>query len=55
MNFHQLEIFYVVAQRLSITGAATELRLTQPAVSLQVRRSKRMRAGAVQCGGPQLT
>ena len=37
MNFHQLEIFHMVAQRLSITGAATELHLTQPAVSLQIR------------------
>ena len=37
MNFHQLEIFHTVAQRLSITGAATELHLTQPAVSLQIR------------------
>lgn len=37
MNFHQLEIFYTVAQRRSITEAAAQVRLTQPAVSLQVR------------------
>jgi DNA-binding transcriptional LysR family regulator len=36
MNFHQLEIFYLVAQRRSITAAASEIRLTQPAVSLQI-------------------
>lgn len=32
-----MEIFYVVAQRRSITAGATEMRLTQPAVSLQIR------------------
>ena len=37
MNFHQLEIFYAVAQRASITAAASDLRLTQPAVSLQIK------------------
>ncbi|MBI4263539.1 MAG: LysR family transcriptional regulator [Acidobacteria bacterium] len=37
MNFHQLSVFYVVVQRRSITAAAAELRLTQPAVSLQIR------------------
>lgn len=37
MNFHQLAIFSVVAQRRSITAAAREVRLTQPAVSLQIR------------------
>jgi DNA-binding transcriptional LysR family regulator len=37
VNFHQLHIFYVVAQRRSITAAAVEVRLTQPAVSLQIR------------------
>lgn len=41
MNFHQLEIFYVVAQRRSITGGASEMRLTQPAVSLQIRALER--------------
>lgn len=37
MNFHQLKIFYAVVQRLSITAAASDLRLTQPAVSLQIK------------------
>ena len=37
MNLHQLEIFYAVAQRLNISAAAADLRLTQPAVSLQVK------------------
>lgn len=37
MNFHQLEIFYTVVQRRGITAAASELRLTQPAVSLQIK------------------
>ena len=37
MNFHQLQIFYQVVQRLSITAAASDLRLTQPAVSLQIK------------------
>jgi DNA-binding transcriptional LysR family regulator len=37
LNLHQLEIFYTVAQRLSISAAAADLRLTQPAVSLQIK------------------
>ena len=37
MNLHQLEIFYAVAQRLNISAAAADLRLTQPAVSLQIK------------------
>jgi DNA-binding transcriptional LysR family regulator len=37
LNLHQLEIFHMVAQRLSISAAAAELRLTQPAVSLQIK------------------
>ncbi len=37
MNIHQLQIFYTVVQRKSITAAASELHLTQPAVSLQVK------------------
>jgi DNA-binding transcriptional LysR family regulator len=37
MNLHQLHIFYVVVQRRSITNAAAEIHLTQPAVSLQIR------------------
>jgi DNA-binding transcriptional LysR family regulator len=37
MNFHQLKIFYTVAQQRSFTTAALELRLTQPAVSQQIK------------------
>lgn len=37
MNLHKLRVFLAVAQRLSITDAANDLHLTQPAVSLQVR------------------
>lgn len=37
MNIHQLQIFYAVVQRQSITAAASDLHLTQPAVSLQVK------------------
>ena len=37
MNFYQLHIFHTVAQKRSITAAAAEVRLTQPAVSLQIR------------------
>lgn len=55
MNFHQLQIFYVVAQRRSITGAAGEMRLTQPAVSLQIRAlEKECGLPLFERGGPQL-
>ncbi len=37
MKFHQLDIFYAVAERQSITAAACDLHLSQPAVSLQVK------------------
>jgi len=37
VNLHKLKIFLTVAQRLSITDAAGDLHLTQPAVSLQIR------------------
>lgn len=37
MNLHHLRIFYAVAQRRSITAAAADLLLTQPAVSLQLK------------------
>ena len=37
VNLHRLLIFYKVAERLSMTQAAYELNLTQPAVSLQVK------------------
>ena len=37
MNLHHLRIFYTVAQRRSITAAAGDLLLSQPAVSLQLK------------------
>lgn len=37
MNLHNLRIFYTVAQRRSITAAAGDLLLSQPAVSLQLK------------------
>ncbi len=41
MNFHQLGIFCAVVERRSFTDAAFDLRLTQPAVSLQVKALER--------------
>jgi DNA-binding transcriptional LysR family regulator len=41
MNLHQLQVFYAVAQRRSITKAAGDLLLSQPAVSLQVKALER--------------
>lgn len=37
MNLHQLRIFYTVVQTGSFSGAARELFMSQPSVSLQVR------------------
>jgi LysR family transcriptional regulator, low CO2-responsive transcriptional regulator len=39
MNYtlHQLQVFYKITQTLSITKAAEELHLTQPAVSIQLK------------------
>ena len=55
MNFHQLEIFYTVADRRSVTAAAAALHLTQPAVSLQIRALEKA-CGLLlfERGGPQL-
>jgi len=41
MRLHHLKIFYTVAQRRSITGAAAELLLSQPAVSVQLKALER--------------
>lgn len=41
MNLHQLRIFHTVAQKMSFSGAAEQLYLTQPAVSIQVRALER--------------
>lgn len=37
MNFHQLQIFYTVAQRGSFSAAAQALHMTQPAVTMQIQ------------------
>lgn len=55
MNFHQLELFYAVAERRSVSAAAADLRLTQPAVSLQIRAlEKACGLQLFERGGPQL-
>ncbi len=36
-TLHQLQVFYTITQTLSITKAAEELHLTQPAVSIQLK------------------
>ena len=41
MNLHHLRIFYTVAQRGTITAAAADLLLSQPAVSLQLKALER--------------
>ena len=37
LNFHQLHIFYTVAERGSFSAAAQALHMTQPAVTMQVQ------------------
>jgi DNA-binding transcriptional LysR family regulator len=37
LNFHQLHIFYAVAQKNSFSAAAQALHMTQPAVTMQIR------------------
>ena len=55
MNFHQLKIFYTVAQHQSITAAAFDLRLTQPAVSQQIKAlEKKLGMALFERGGPKL-
>lgn len=55
MNLHQLQIFYAVVQRLSFTVAASDLHLTQPAVSLQVKAlEKSLGLPLLERGGPKL-
>lgn len=56
MNLHQLRIFYTVAQKRSITAAAAELLVSQPAVSLQLRGLERhLGLPLFERGGPALT
>ena len=55
MNLRHLRIFYTVAQRRSITGAAEELLLSQPAVSLQLKAlEKELGLPLFHRGGPKL-
>jgi DNA-binding transcriptional LysR family regulator len=55
MNLHHLRIFYTVAQRRSITGAAAELLLSQPAVSVQLKTLEReLGLSLFERGGPKL-
>jgi DNA-binding transcriptional LysR family regulator len=55
MNLHQLRIFYTVAQRRSVTAAAADLLLSQPAVSLQLKAlEKELRVALFERGGPKL-
>jgi len=55
MNLHNLRIFYTVAQRRSITAAAADLLLSQPAVSLQLKAlEKELGVSLFQRGGPKL-
>ena len=39
MNLHHLEVFCAVVRRESFSGAAEQLYMTQPAVSMQVGRA----------------
>lgn len=55
MNLHHLRIFYTVAQRRSVTAAAADLLLSQPAVSLQLKALEReLGLPLFQRGGPKL-
>ena len=55
MNLHHLRIFYAVAQRRSITAAAADLLLSQPAVSLQLKAlEKELGLPLFERGGPKL-
>ena len=55
MNLHHLRIFYTVAQRRSITAAAADLLLSQPAVSLQLKAlEKELGMPLFQRGGSKL-
>jgi len=55
MTLHHLRIFYAVAQRQSITAAAADLLLSQPAVSLQLKAlEKELGLPLFQRGGARL-
>ncbi len=55
MNLHHLRIFHTVAQRRSITAAAADLLLSQPAISLQLKAlEKELGLPLFERGGPKL-
>ena len=55
MNLHHLRIFHAVAQRRSITAAAADLLLSQPAISLQLKSlEKELGLPLFERGGPKL-
>ena len=55
MNLHHLRIFHAVAQRRSITAAAADLLLSQPAISLQLKAlEKQLGLPLFERGGPKL-
>jgi DNA-binding transcriptional LysR family regulator len=55
MNLHHLRIFYTIAQRRSVTAAAADLLLSQPAVSLQLKAlEKELGLPLLQRGGSRL-
>jgi DNA-binding transcriptional LysR family regulator len=55
MNLHHLRIFHAVAQRRSITAAAADLLLSQPAISLQLKALERhLGLPLFERGGPKL-
>ncbi|MEK5499681.1 LysR family transcriptional regulator [Bacillus sp. FSL M8-0168] len=41
MNLHALRLFYTVAENGSVTGAANELKISQPAVTAQIKKLER--------------
>jgi DNA-binding transcriptional LysR family regulator len=55
MNLHNLRVFCTIAQRRSITAAAAELLLSQPAVSLQLKTlEKELGITLIERGGRKL-
>lgn len=55
MNLHHLRIFQAVAQRRSVTAAAADLLLSQPAISLQLKSlEKELGLPLFERGGPKL-
>ncbi|MDO5517334.1 MAG: LysR family transcriptional regulator [Clostridium sp.] len=41
MNLHGLRLFYIVAEAGSVTAAAEQLRISQPAITLQIKKFER--------------